>query len=373
MSVVGSAPRPVDRSGAWSGPVGRLWAVRVAYRGHRSAGVLTLVCEGCRAPQPVFRDTGEARRAALAHLASHDAAAGPVATGTSCRCRAEEHAWHHARVRCGGGAVRAVSSETSGAAWRLVEVCAACAALMPRTTVIPTPAPAPQPVTQPPADVPAPRTAPTTTTGTEPMTTPTPAKDAKPGKPRLTAPQAVAARQLLAAVTGLQVGPEAQLLALVIAVRAAREGQANLTSLDMRRYNEPQAALDELVAGGQISGDVSGIVDADPAQAFAIRAPGLTELTDPPMGKTVRTRVSGWITRTLAAKPLKKTDAAARLAALWLILHADPTTGTGTIPGQVPEQILAGLDPGWITHDGNGGYQMSQIAAGYLPAPDQQN
>ena len=206
----------------------------------------------------------------------------------------------------------------------------------------------------------------------EPLTA-TANEPAKPGRPRLTAPQAEAARQLLAAVTDLKADSEAQLLALIIAARAAQQGQANLTSLDLRRYSDPQAALDTLAAGGWVSGDVSQIVGADPSQAFMVQAPGLTGLTTPPMGQGVRTRVSGWITRTLAAKALKKTDATTRLAALYLILHADPLTGTGTLPDHLMAQVLDALDPGWITRDRDGGYQMAETTAGYLPAPHRQN
>jgi hypothetical protein len=191
---------------------------------------------------------------------------------------------------------------------------------------------------------------------------------AKVGRPRLTGPQAAAARQLVGFVAGLDVGAEARLLALIIAVRAAREGQANLTSLDVRCYDDPQAALAELAAGGWIAGDFSRVVEADPTEATRIQAGGLTGLVDPPMGKTVRTRVSGWISRTLAAKPLKKTTVSARLAALGLVLYADPATATGTLP-DLPDRILTELTPGWITLQTAAGYQLSDIAAGCLPTP----
>ncbi len=202
-----------------------------------------------------------------------------------------------------------------------------------------------------------------------PMATISTPPKAGPGRPRLTAPQALAARQLLAFVTRMKVSHEAQLLALIIAVRAATAGQANLTSLDMKRYTDPQAALDTLVAGGWITGDVSKVVHADPTEATLVQAPGLTGLTNPPMGKHIRTRVSGWITRTIAAKPLKKTDAAGRLAALQLLLYTDPVTGRGvlSIP---PDQPIAVPEPGWIIRDATGSYQLSEIATQYLPAPN---
>lgn len=346
----------------------------------------------------MFRDVRQARRAALAHLAGHDTSAGPVRSGVLCRCRAEEHAWHHGRLRCAGDTIRVVSADASGSAWRMVEVCGACAAAIPRTTVIPTSRPGPDrsptpkgpdpdPVRGRP-DIPSPRFAPApagphaAAPGNdnvhknpqrgEQQAAAASAAPAQQGRPRLTAPQAVLARQLVDFVAGMDAGPEARLLALSIAARAARKSQANLTSLDVRRFTDPQAALDELTAGGWITGDLTSIVGADPTQAFVVQAPRLTGITDPPMGKLARTRVSGWITRTLAAKPLKKTSAAARLAALGLVLNADPATGTGSLP-DLPAEILTELDPGWITRDSAGGYQLTEVAAGYLPAPDQQN
>ncbi|WP_157891960.1 MULTISPECIES: hypothetical protein [Frankia] len=137
-------------------------------------------------------------------------------------------------------------------------------------------------------------------------TAPEPAAKA-PGRPRLTAPQAAAARQLVDFATALPVSPDARLLALTLAVRAVRDGQANLTSMDLRRYPDPHGVLGELATGGWIVGDDLGrIVDADPAEAFRLQAAGFAGLVDPPMGTLMRSRVSGWITRTLAAKPLKK-------------------------------------------------------------------
>ncbi|EFL37166.1 predicted protein [Streptomyces viridochromogenes DSM 40736] len=50
----------------------------------------------------------------------------------------------------------------------------------------------------------------------------------------------------------------------------------------------------------------------------------------------VRSRVSGWTTRTPAAKPVKKTPPAARLAALFLAAHASSKLH-GTLPDDLPE------------------------------------
>ncbi|WP_055410399.1 hypothetical protein [Frankia sp. ACN1ag] len=194
---------------------------------------------------------------------------------------------------------------------------------------------------------------------------------AAPGRPRLTGPQAVAARQLVAAAAALPVSADARLFALVLAVRAARTGWANVTCQDLRRYANPHGVLDELLAGGWITADDDRdphrVVDADPADALPLQAGGLTGLVDPPMGELMRSRVSGWITRTSAAKPLKKTDAAARLLALALVLDADPTTGRGHLPDDLPEQVLAALTPKWIVLLDGGGYQLTDAAADTLP------
>jgi hypothetical protein len=195
------------------------------------------------------------------------------------------------------------------------------------------------------------------------------APKAAPGRPRLTGPQAAAARQLVAAAAALPVSPDARLFALILAVRAARTGWANVTCQDLRRYPDPHGVLDELLAGGWITSDDDPhrVVDADPADALPVQAGGLTGLVDPPMGELMRSRVSGWITRTSAAKPLKKTDAATRLAALALVLDADPTTGCGHLSDGLPEQVLTALTPKWIVLLDDGGYQLAEAAGDTLP------
>jgi len=195
------------------------------------------------------------------------------------------------------------------------------------------------------------------------------AAKAAPGRPRLTGAQAGAARQLVAAAAALPVSADARLFALILAVRAARTGWANVTCQDLRRYPDPHRVLDELLAGGWITSDDDPhrVVDADPADALPVQAGGLTGLVDPPMGELMRSRVSGWITRTSAAKPLKKTDAATRLAALALVLDADPTTGCGHLSDGLPEQVLTALTPKWIVLLDDGGYQLAEAAGDTLP------
>ncbi|MCM3885700.1 hypothetical protein [Frankia sp. R82] len=54
-------------------------------------------------------------------------------------------------------------------------------------------------------------------------------------------------------------------------MRAARDGQANLTDTDLRRHPDPAGQLDELTAGGWITGDdLARILDAPPEEAFRL-------------------------------------------------------------------------------------------------------
>ncbi|CAJ59144.1 MULTISPECIES: hypothetical protein [Frankia] len=63
---------------------------------------------------------------------------------------------------------------------------------------------------------------------------------------------------------------------------------------------------------------------------------------------------------------LEKADATSRLAALTLILHAHPTTGTGQLP-DLDEQTLTTLTPTWISLLDDGSYQLTEAAADHLP------
>lgn len=191
-----------------------------------------------------------------------------------------------------------------------------------------------------------------------------------PATPSPACPVGAPRSALASTSAALPVGADARLFALILAVRAARTGWANVTCQDLRRYADPHGVLDELLAGGWISSDGDDphrVVDADPADALPLQAAGLTGLVDPPTGELMRSRVSGWITRTSAAKPLKKADAATRLAALALVLDADPTTGRGHLPDSLPEQVLTALTPKWIELLDGGGYQLSDAAADTLP------
>lgn len=170
------------------------------------------------------------------------------------------------------------------------------------------------------------------------------------GKPQqlpflLTTQQGEAARTLLRYVASLDLpGPEAQLVAVVVAIRAARGGVGNLTGTDLHalRLSDARGAVDSLRGlGWQVDG---ALFDGDPATPVPVTVPDLAREADHPLpfGKNTRSRVSGWTTRTLSAKPVKKLPPAARLASLFLAAHSTSKL-LGKIPPGLPEGCRAAL------------------------------
>ncbi|MFJ5292696.1 hypothetical protein [Streptomyces sp. NPDC088348] len=164
----------------------------------------------------------------------------------------------------------------------------------------------------------------------------------------LTPCQGEAARSLLAFVGSLPLGEssDAQLLAAVIAIRAARDGSGNLTGMDLRalRLGDAEGALVALSGlGWQPQGD---LLAGDPSTPVPVTVPELSGEARPGrsllFGKSKRSRVSGWTTRTLAAKPVKKTSSSARLAALFLAAYST-SDRDGILPAGLPAQCHAAL------------------------------
>ncbi|MFF4484558.1 hypothetical protein ACH4TQ_49250 [Streptomyces sp. NPDC021218] len=175
--------------------------------------------------------------------------------------------------------------------------------------------------------------------------------EAPVGKPQqlpflLTAQQGEAARTLLSYVASLSLpGPDAQLLAVVVAIRAARGGVGNLTGADLSalRLGDPPEAVDALRSLGWKMDDA--IFDGDPvAPPVPVTVPDLARETDHPLpfGNNMRSRVSGWTTRTLSAKPVKKLPPAARLVGLFLAAHSTSKL-LGKLPPDLPEACRATL------------------------------
>ncbi|MCZ4101083.1 hypothetical protein [Streptomyces sp. H39-C1] len=139
-------------------------------------------------------------------------------------------------------------------------------------------------------------------------------------------------------------GADPQLLAAVIAIRAARGGVGNFTGQDLQalRLTDAAAAVAAVVAlGWHPQGD---LLTGDPKTPVTVSVPELADESDPklPLGKQMRTRISGWTTRTLAAKPLKKASPAARLAALFLAAHSSRDR-CGVLSTDLPEHCRAAL------------------------------
>ncbi|MFE9399921.1 hypothetical protein [Streptomyces flavidovirens] len=131
---------------------------------------------------------------------------------------------------------------------------------------------------------------------------------------------------------------------MVVAIRAARGGVGNLTGADLSalRLGDARGAVDALRGLGWQMDDT--LFDGDPATPVPITVPDLTHETDRPLpfGKNMRSRVSGWTTRALSAKPVKKLPPAARLAGLFLAAHSTSKL-LGQIPPDLPEACRAAL------------------------------
>jgi hypothetical protein len=161
----------------------------------------------------------------------------------------------------------------------------------------------------------------------------------------LTAAQGQASRRLLSYVVSLPLtGSDAQLLAVVVAIRAARGGVGNVTGADVSalRLGDASAAAGALRGlGWRIDG---ALFDGDPTAAVAVVVPDLAREADHPLpiGEKPRSRVSGWVAKTLTAKPVKKLPPAARLAGLFLAAHG-MCESAGPIPADLPETCRAAL------------------------------
>ncbi|WP_405824344.1 hypothetical protein OG705_29500 [Streptomyces sp. NBC_00838] len=181
----------------------------------------------------------------------------------------------------------------------------------------------------------------------------------------LTTRQGEAARSLLSYVVSLPFpGPDSQLLAVVAAIRAARGGVGNLTGMDLSalRLGDPREAVDALRSlGWQVD---EAIFDSGPdAPPVPVTVPDLARRTGHPLplGKHVRSRVSGWTTRTLSAKPVRKLPPEVRLAGLFLAAHS--TSGLlGQVPSSLPDACRAALptllDKGFLTELSGDRYRL---------------
>lgn len=161
--MINTNGRPVSVTTAYSETStarvpGRSWTVRLMGHADHSA---TVSCStaACRMP-PRSKDLASLRAFAARHAAAH-ARAATVRPNASCHCRAEQCGAHQGiRVQCVGSVVLILRHDpTVGRVWSVAEVCAACAPLLPHTTVIAgAPRQRPAATAQHAPQVPAPRT-----------------------------------------------------------------------------------------------------------------------------------------------------------------------------------------------------------------------
>jgi hypothetical protein len=196
----------------------------------------------------------------------------------------------------------------------------------------------------------------------------------------LTTRQGWAARTLLAYVAALPLSsPDAQVLAVIVAVRAARGGTGNISGADMRslKLTDPAQAVVALRGlGWEIPDPLLDLALDTPVR---LTVPDLLDETGHPLpfGKQMRSRVSGWAMRTLAAKPVRKAPPATRLGALFLAAHGSSELDS-TVPDDLPaachDALPALLDGGFLA-DLSGEHYRLGIAVrhlgGLFPEPDE--
>ncbi|MFC4564437.1 hypothetical protein ACFO4E_21460 [Nocardiopsis mangrovi] len=155
-----------------------------------------------------------------------------------------------------------------------------------------------------------------------------PARVRPPGPAvRLNADQAGALRLAWSHLSddGVGADPDSRLLALVCLLRGARTGRANLVGQDLRalRLRDPLASLTALTSSGWLETAPARVLEADPANPAPCAIP--VAAGNPwGLGRNGRSRVSGWASRVLAHKKLRKKANPVRLAALHTVAHAAP-------------------------------------------------
>jgi hypothetical protein len=315
--------------------VQRIWTVHLCPQ----TGGPALTCPRC-AHSPVL-PAASARSAALTHLARHaraDALPGHLRT---CQCRTRGCHWHPRHRGCAGPVLLA-TCDRSGRVWRLADACAACAAAMRHTAVVPP-----------------------TLLGTG-HAQPT----AGMARPACTAPPFGPAEQqrvremltYLATALPRFSSPAARLLALQCALRADHHGEVRLPHgflRGMRLHGRAELWLELEHAGWLRRPSRRG----SPVQAQLLDAAVLHRAP----GRTARIRAAQWA---LYPTPLALSLAlpsALRLTALALAAHSTAGAGEGELDalthqcGQPPQQledlldqlVRARLVSGWHHHHDN--------------------
>ncbi|MFJ4910075.1 hypothetical protein ACIQCR_32465 [Streptomyces sp. NPDC093249] len=299
--------------------VQRIWTVHL----RPQTGGPTLTCPRC-AHSPVL-PAASARSAALTHLARHaraDALPGHLRT---CQCRTRGCHWHPRHRGCAGPVLLALTCDRSGRAWRLADTCAACAAAMSHTAVVP----------------------PTLLgTGHAQLTPGTP-RSARTGPAFGPAEQQRVREMLTYLATALPrfSSPAARLLALQCALRADHHGQIRLPHgflRGMRLHGRAELWL-ELEHVGWLHRSRR---KCSPVQGQLLDAAVLQQAP----GRTARVRAAQWALRPTPLALPPALPSALRLTALALAAHSASGAGGGELDdltrqcGQPPQQLEDLLD-----------------------------
>ncbi|MBB6120165.1 hypothetical protein [Nocardiopsis algeriensis] len=134
-------------------------------------------------------------------------------------------------------------------------------------------------------------------------------------------------REVWTYVASKQLGsePDSRLLALTCTLRGAIRGKVNLLAQDMRvlRLENPEAALDELIASGWLVTTTEKVMSSLPSAPELCDVPDL-EGNPWNVGQGIRSRASGWLSRAMGHKKMRKKPNRLRLVAAYVAARAEP-------------------------------------------------
>ena len=119
--------------------------------------------------------------------------------------------------------------------------------------------------------------------------------------------------------------PDSRLLALTCAIRAAVRGYAHLLDNDMRvlRLEDPAACLRELTVDGWLDTTPEKVLSADPMHPAVCYLPSF-QGNPWQLGNGERARASGWLSRALSHRKMRKKPNRLRLTGAYLAAYSDP-------------------------------------------------
>ncbi|MER7183594.1 hypothetical protein ABT404_29680 [Streptomyces hyaluromycini] len=265
----------------------------------------TLACPNCPAHGRPLQ-AASARSAALTHLARHARADALPGHLRICQCQARGCRWHPRHRGCSGPVLLALSCDRGGRAWRLADVCAACAAATGHTAVVP------------PTLLRADRTQPVS---------------GRPGARRAAQPYGpVEQRRVremltyLAAALPRFASPSARLLAVQCALRADTRGQVRLPGgllRGMRLHGRPEL-WHELEHAGWLHRPTR---THSPVHAHLLDDAVLAQAP----GRTTRVRAAQWALRPTPLAVPPSLPPAVQLTALTLAAHTAGGVGSGDL------------------------------------------